>query len=383
MASPAICHFCHSDTVRPVAGYRGLSRVTSDCKAWTPGGQFGICRMCGFPQTIVDDTWRMEIADIYGSYTTYFQGAGAEQSVFDSHTGKPALRSDLLLDRLLSHVPLKDTGALLDIGCGNGNFLRAFSRRQKSWVLDGSEWDEKYLAECRAIPSFRQLHTCPPKDIKGRYDVISIIHCLEHVPDPAELLAQVRDRLAPEGLLLVQVPDCAANPFMLTVADHCSHFSHPALAALVEACGFEVIHAVNTWISKEVTIVARNSRRPAILPARIDAILAQRLESFVRWLANTGEHARRVASAAGGKIGIFGTAIAGTWLHGELRGTARFFVDEDPNRRGRDYLGLPVYSPAELPRNSTVYVGLPPALAARLCERLQPVSAHWVVPPAI
>lgn len=383
MASSARCHFCHADALRPVASYRALSRVTSDCKAWKPGGQFGTCRMCGFPQTIVDDAWRMEIADIYGSYTTYFQGAGTEQSVFDPQTGKPSLRSDLLLERLLSHVSLPETGTLLDVGCGNGNFLRAFARRRSSWALEGTEWDEKYLDECRAIPGFRQLHTCPPKNLSGRYDVVSIIHCLEHVPNPAELLGQMRERLTPEGLLLIQVPDCAANPFMLTVADHCSHFSAQALATLVEACGFQVVHAVNTWIAKEITIVARNSTRPLTLPAQIDTELSQRLEAFVRWLASTGEHSRRAAHAAGGKIGIFGTAIAGTWLHGELRDTAKFFVDEDANRRGRDYLGLPVYAPSDLPANSVVYVGLPPLLAAKVCARLQPVSARWVVPPAI
>lgn len=377
------CHFCGTGLVREIADYARLSRVTSDCKAWPAGGQFGVCRDCGFPQTITSDAWRAEIARIYGSYTTYFQGAGAEQSVFEPRTGKPRPRSELLLERLLSHVSLEQAGVLLDVGCGNGNFLRAFAQQRPAWILDGSEWDEKYLEQCRAIRGFRRLHTGSPDNISGSYDVVSIIHCLEHVPNPTQLLAQIHDRLAPNGLLLIQVPDCASNPFMLTVADHCSHFSTESLAALVAACGFDIAHAVNTWIPKEITIVARKSTATRRLPARIDSSLGRRLESFVHWLSATSAHAHTVARNAPAKIGLFGTAIAGTWLHAELRDRVGFFVDEDPHRTDKTCLGLPVYSPARLPPGATVYVGLPPTLAAAICERLKPRSSGWVIPPPL
>jgi SAM-dependent methyltransferase len=364
-----------------VTGYTALSRVTSDCKAWPAGGRFGVCHACGFPQTITDDAWRQEIARIYGGYTIYFQGSGAEQSVFDARTGKPNLRSDVILERLLEHVPLADAGQLLDVGCGNGNFLRAFAKCRPHWSLDGSEWDDKYAAEYRAIPSFRQLHTVDLDRVTEQYDVVSIIHCLEHVPNPRELLGKIHRVLRPGGLFVVQVPDCAANPFMLTVADHCSHFSTDTLAALVSASGFEVRHAVNTWIPKELTVVARRSAKPTPTALEAAPTHARRLEGYIRWLADTSDHAHAAAKTST-SFGIFGTAIAGTWLHMELRDRVAFFVDEDPARIGREYLGRPVYAPNQVPKDAVVYIGLPPALAAAVRDRLGAIAKNWVVPPA-
>lgn len=380
---PPACHCCGATTLHEIEAYRRLNRVTSDCKAWSPGGRFAVCSACGFPQTVTDSAWHAEIARIYGGYTIYFQGAGAEQCVFDPKTGKPSLRSDLLLERVGASTTLPTTGRLLDIGCGNGNFMRAFAKVLPAWSLDGNEWDEKYLSEYRAISSFRQLHTGALMNIRETYQFVSIIHCLEHVPNPAAMLRQIHRLVAADGLLLIQVPDCAANPFMLTVADHCSHFSVLDLNAMVSACGYDVVHAVNHWISKEITVLARPKSPVAYSQAQFDPKHAQQLVNYIHWLAATADHARQCASEANNRIGVFGTAIAGTWLHGELGDTVAFFVDEDPNRIGIRYMGLPVVSPQQVSANDKVYIGLPPALATTVRARLGPLSSQWHLPPAL
>jgi len=49
----------------------------------------------------------------------------------------------------------------------------------------------------------------------------------------------------------------------------------------------------------------------------------------------------------------------------------RFFVDEDPARVGRTHLGLPILSPAQVPADADVFVGVSPVISEKLLERLR------------
>jgi hypothetical protein len=69
-------------------------------------------------------------------------------------------------------------------------------------------------------------------------------------------------------------------------------------------------------------------------------------------------------------FGIFGTAIAATWLDAQTQSAARFFVEEDQNRVGRTHLGRLILAPENLPAQATVFVALPQPLAGRVAERL-------------
>ena len=83
--------------------------------------------MCGATQKLVDDAWRKDVVRIYEGYAIYHQGAGAEQAVFDQGSGAAQSRSERIVGRLGGVLDLPESGRLLDIGCGNGAFLRAFA----------------------------------------------------------------------------------------------------------------------------------------------------------------------------------------------------------------------------------------------------------------
>jgi len=82
----------------------------------------------------------------------------------------------------------------------------------------------------------------------GSFDVITIFHVLEHLPEPAVYLACARDLLAEDGLLVVEVPNFRTWGFALLGRrnlcfdpPHHLHFlTPPALAALLERSGFRV-----------------------------------------------------------------------------------------------------------------------------------------------
>jgi hypothetical protein len=93
------------------------------------------------------------------------------------------------------------------------------------------------------------------------------------------------------------------------------------------------------------------------------------------------DEAHRVARQQ--PFGIFGTSIAAAWLFGELSEVTQFFVDEDPNRIGGEYMGRPIYHPHDVPPGSHVFVGLAPELAEHIRARLgaDPQLGFELYPP--
>ena len=378
-----LCHICGQPSLHPVPGYEKFYRVTSDCKPWPQGGKLAVCLDCGCAQAVLDEVWRRDADRIYSEYTIYHQSQGAvEQSVFDQATGAPLTRSARLVQRLKKETSLPPKGRLLDVGCGNGALLKAFGAAVPNWELFGAEVNDRYRAAVEKIPGVRGFFAGPAQEAPGQYDLITLIHALEHIPSPQNFLRGLREKLTPGGMLLVQVPDCEQNPFMFLVADHSSHFFPAPLRDLVARAGYEPQLGGAGWLSKEITILASrdgSSGKAASppIPASADPV-ARRLS----WLAGLVQSLRLAADRE--RFGIFGTSIAATWLFQELEGEVAFFVDEDATRIGQTFLGRPIHAPGSAPRGATVFIALPPPLAAQIKGRLEncAMNVTWMVPEA-
>lgn len=375
------CHVCESDGLEPVAGYERLWRVTSDCKPWRPGGRLAVCRACGTAQKVIDAAWHSETAEVYGAYEIYHQSGGAEQAVFEGATGQALRRSDRILERLAAHVRLPEAGRLLDVGCGNGPFLRAFGRFAPGWRLAGSDLDARCREVVEAIPGVEALYPGSLDRVPGTFDLVSMIHVLEHIPSPRAILADVRGKLRPDGSFLAEVPNLSQNPFDLILADHASHFTPETLTRLLGSSGFGAVSVADDWVGKELTAVARPAGGRPATGRGPSADPVAPVAAAVRWLADVVDEARAVA--ARGRFGVFGTSIAGVWLASELRREVSFFVDEDPQRVGRTFLGCPVYDPAGVPDGAGVFVALPPAIADPIRRRVGRPGVSYHVPPPL
>lgn len=375
------CHICAALSVDLVPGYDVFRRVTSDCKPWLPGGQIGVCRACGCVQKVIDRTWQLEASQIYSTYSIYHQGQGAEQAVFAQDSGLSSARSVRLVEQLQAYVQLSGTGRLLDIGCGNGALLRTFSRLAPQWSLIGTELDDKYRPVVESIDR-AEMYTCDPDQIPGSFSLITMIHLLEHIPTPRDLLLRLWNKLDDNGLLVVEVPGYAQNPFDLLIADHCTHFTTTTVTELVENAGYEAISVATDWIPKELTVIAhkcqtQQRRQRAALPD--DGIEA--VAGCLRWLESVVTASRKISRL--GDFGVFGTSIAATWLYGELQHSISFFVDEDPHRVGRVHMGRPVFHPDEAPSGSHVFVALPPPLADVVSHRIARPGIQYHLPPPV
>jgi 2-polyprenyl-3-methyl-5-hydroxy-6-metoxy-1,4-benzoquinol methylase len=373
------CHVCGS--VHEVDVFSLSAGVTSDCQSWREEVRMFRCEHCGAVQAPVDDKWRRQVERIYRAYDTYAAAGGEEQKVISSGSAAPDSRSRVLVEWLRSLQFLPARGELLDVGCGRGSFLEAFGASYPSWGLHGTEFDDKNVAVLAAIPGFKGLQTGRFDEIEGNYGLISMLHVLEHLENPVQCLAVLHERAADNALLLVQVPDWSSNPFALAIADHATHFTPEILSNVARAAGWEAVAPVTQVVPKELTLLARASapaeQRVFATPAASGSLLTSRLA----WLEGVRKQA--VATASRSKaFGIFGTAVAGTWLAGACHGRTEFFVDEDANRIGSTHLGLPIISPAEVPRGADVFVGLAPVVAERLAEKYAGGPAHLHgVPP--
>jgi len=378
------CLACHGGRLHLVPAYSRLPRITSDCRPFPAGGELAQCQGCGAVQKLPSAAWLAEIAQIYSRYQAYYQGDGNEQISFDRTTGTPRRRSAILADRLSDRFGLAQSGALLDVGCGSGATLRAFSAKRPSWHLDGYELDDQNLDKLRTLAGFRRLHTGSIGQIRSRYELVTMIHSLEHFTDPAPALRDLSSRLAEGGLLFIEVCNVEENPFDILVADHLMHFSPTTLGMLLEGAGLSPVAIATDWVGREISAAAQAPDAASIeqgVPEQFAPRRWARLEATLAWLERFTETARE-AARANRRFGIFGTSISATWLASQLGERVGFFVDEDPSRIGKSHLGRPILGPAEVPDDATVYLALNPAAARELHARLIGHSATWLLPPA-
>ncbi len=381
------CQVCAADRLAEVDGFARLKQVTSDAKPFTAGGRLTICRSCGAIQKLPTTKWFEDIHSIYAAYDIYYQSDGIEQAVFDAVTGKPIRRSVLISRRLEEQLVLPSTGRLLDVGCGSGAFLSGFAEVKREWELCGLDLDSRNLQKLESIPGFQKLLTCQPAEVVDKYDLITMIHSLEHFATPLEILTEIRRVIAPGGRLLIQVPDIRKTPFDLVVADHLLHFTSGTLEYLVSRAGFQVELITTKWVDKEITLIARTpSQRPTLDKGgqKVPSGTADGLLARIQWLEGGIDAAKSAASQ--GNFGIFGTSIAATWLYGCLGEVVEFFVDEDPSRKGRKHMGRAILQPAEVAPRSIVYVALVPPIDEQVVKRLGkdfPIEFRLAPKPAL
>jgi len=128
----------------------------------------------------------------------------------------------------------------LDIGCSAGLLLEQFQSAygcQPTGIEPGDDY--RSYAQGRSLtvyPTLDALRVTRPV----QFDLISMAHVLEHLPNPVEYLEGLRrDLLAPTGKLLVEVPTLYAHD-SFEVA-HLVSFSRLTLTQVLKKAGYEII----------------------------------------------------------------------------------------------------------------------------------------------
>lgn len=381
------CHVCKTGTLELFPDFYHLRRAASDCRPWKAGGSLAQCTYCGAIQKKIDQSWRTEAAEIYSGYNLYHQTPeGSEQPVFNQTTGNATPRSQQILSFAMSSYDFPNSGSMIDIGCGNGAMLRAFSTLCPSWNLHGFEPNLTQPEKVYAIPGIKHIFTGQLNELQEQFDFITLIHALEHIEDPISFLKEIRNKLNDNGYLLIQVPYFPDNPFDLLIADHCTHFTVSTLRQVLIAADLNIITIKTDIVEKEISVLVKANTTEQLSTNKIQPLQEHIIRNHhkmvaanLEWIQTLLKDAKRISNNE--NFGLFGTSISANWLLGELAESVRFFVDEDINRINSQYHERPVYFPNSVPANGHIYIVLPRSLAEKINRRLNIQSATFHLPP--
>lgn len=148
-------------------------------------------------------------------------------------------------DRSVMFLPACPGGRLLDIGCGSGQFL--LRAKSLGWAAEGVDFDPAAVSRARQYGLQVYLGTLDDQQLASdSYDVITMSHVIEHVPDPLQLLSECHRILKPGGRLAALTPNADSiahrrfreNWFYFDTPRHLQVFNARGLARLAREAGF-------------------------------------------------------------------------------------------------------------------------------------------------
>jgi 2-polyprenyl-3-methyl-5-hydroxy-6-metoxy-1,4-benzoquinol methylase len=212
-------------------------------------------------------------------------------------------------------LPASDIGELLDVGCGNGEFIDRM--RSFGWRVSGVDPDPKAVsyAQSQGLKVFAGTISDIPEG--EQYDVITLNHVIEHAVDPVDLLLECRKRLRPDtGRLIIATPNIRSLGHRwfrsywrgLEVPRHLVLFSLAALRECARQAGLAVEHlGTETRLARMIynpSIYAKQGHRDIGLRVnfrvrtKIAAYLFQAVEETAMYLnRDAGEELFCVCSA--------------------------------------------------------------------------------------
>ena len=217
----------------------------------------GFCRSCGFIFNCVFDSVLVEYSSTYEATQRF------------SHTFS-AFAQDLA-NRLIDRYDLNDK-TILEIGCGNGEFLNLLRELGGN---RGVGFDPSYVAEHsdeevqKGIIFIKDFYS--EKYAGYQADFVCCKMTLEHIQHTADFVGTVRRAIGrhSDTIVFFQVPDvtrilkdCAFEDIYY---EHCSYFSPGSLARLFRKCGFDVLRLDTEYDGQYLVIEAKSeSRKPPL-----------------------------------------------------------------------------------------------------------------------
>jgi SAM-dependent methyltransferase len=150
---------------------------------------------------------------------------------------------------------------ILEIGCGDGYFLSAFS--EKSICMGYEPSPERNIAIKRGISVLGHYFDWT-ESVDLKCDFVIMRQVLEHLPDPLSMIKAIKNVLMKSneyGYLYIEVPNSNKTLESLRFADfyyeHCLYFTTGSLVNLLEKSGFYVISCKEVFDGEVLSIIAR------------------------------------------------------------------------------------------------------------------------------
>ncbi len=165
-------------------------------------------------------------------------------------------------DHYARHLPKPMPGRnlLLDVGCGNGQFLAAALKA--GWACHGVDFDPKVVETAKCLDIEVALGSLAEKQFPDDFfDAITLSHVIEHIHHPAELLKECARVLKPGGTLWVATPNADSiirrwfqrNWLAYAPPHHLVLFNSRSIRKLIERLGLSIhfehqgLHVQRHW----------------------------------------------------------------------------------------------------------------------------------------
>ncbi len=192
-----------------------------------------------FPQPTKEDLHKLYEKSYFAEQ--YDLGVSPDSPEFDRWLS-------LLEHRVKFFKRKKKTGALLDIGCGNGYFLALCKKKGYDVQgLDISKFAAEYAINTLNLPIM--ISEISDADFQAaQFDIITLWHFLEHTQDPIQVIQSAKKWLKKNGIIIIEVPNFTGtdaqnqwdNWIGWQIPYHFYHFSPETLMKLLHLCGLTV-----------------------------------------------------------------------------------------------------------------------------------------------
>jgi SAM-dependent methyltransferase len=243
-----------------------------------------LCARCG----LVFQTPRMTAEEAEAHYAAeYRKTIQGSEGPIAKDLNFQAMRAGLLIHFLKGKV--RRVERHLDIGCSAGILLQQIQQAYGAQET-GVEPGDAYRRYARG--QGLEVHASLDEVEAGgrRFDLVSLIHVLEHLPDPVGYLVKLREQvLAPGGRLLLEVPNLYFHDSF--EFEHLYAFSRRTLNETLRKAGFQVTavriqgRPISQMFPFYITVLARpvsGARRPFRVRPERRAGLKRQLGSTFR-----------------------------------------------------------------------------------------------------
>ncbi len=187
--------------------------------------------------------------------TTSLSSEALSEQYDDSYVGfrpdpyfQDAIRREIIKNLIPRVAP---PAKVLDVGCGNGDFLEAATEAGYSAL--GIDISAAAVAHCQQRGLHAEVMALTNLQTRDCFDLITMWDVVEHLPQPSAFIHQAFQLLRPGGYLLIKTPKVSQFTFkvvkafprlagaLLYTPDHIQFFSHSTFATLLQNTGFEQI----------------------------------------------------------------------------------------------------------------------------------------------